>query len=316
MTNREFAVIDRYFKPLFAGDPRVLSGPGDDCAILDIPPGNELCVSTDTLLAGVHFPDDAPASVIANRTIGANLSDLAAMGATPHSFLLAITLPSIDESWLEEFSNTLASLIDRYSLPLAGGNLSAGELSLAMTVMGLVPAGEGVHRSGGNVGDDVYVTGTPGDAGKGLSLVLSGESRGYLARRYLEPEPRLAAGQALRGIASAMIDVSDGLLADARHIAEASSTGIEILAGSLPLSDELVKAAGAGKARHLALTAGDDYELCFTASPQQADAIQSLAGKLNLAMTRIGTLIQERTCRVVDESGDTMNFDSEGYGHF
>ena len=247
MTQDEFSIIERYFgsfpQPGKTPAPEPASGvalgPGDDCAILTIPPGFELCASTDTLLADVHFPATAPAAVVARRTLGANLSDLAAMGARPHAFLLALTLPAAEASWLEAFSVCLHRLSATWEIPLAGGNLCRGPLSLTMTVFGTAPAGTMIRRAGANQGDDIYVTGHIGDAGAGLQLflqdpALSDSASKELIRRYTAPTPRIETGQALRQIATAMIDISDGLLADLEHLLTASGAGAEVEVERIP----------------------------------------------------------------------------------
>ena len=184
MTTQEFSIIERYFKSisnLSQHQNTVIIGPGDDCAVLRVPDDMELCISTDTLLEGVHFLPNSRAKIIASRTMAANLSDLAAMGAIPYAFLLAMTFPEAKEDWLEDFSTTLAEIIEQYQVPLVGGNLSKGPLSLTVTVMGTVPAGSAIKRSGASVGDDIYVTGTLGDAAQGLALSRKREADGYLS---------------------------------------------------------------------------------------------------------------------------------------
>jgi thiamine-monophosphate kinase len=237
MSTREFSIIERYFKSisnLSQHENTVIIGPGDDCAVLRVPDDMELCVSTDTLLEGVHFLPNSRAKVVASRTMAANLSDLAAMGATPSAFLLAMTFPEAREDWLEEFSTTLAEIIEQYQVPLVGGNLSKGPLSLTVTIMGTLPAGSAIKRSGASVGDDIYVTGTLGDAAQGLALSRKGAADGYLVSRYQFPTARIAAGRRLRGLANSLIDISDGLVAEIGHLAETDSLGAEIAAWELP----------------------------------------------------------------------------------
>lgn len=314
MVEDEFAIIARYFAGLSGDAVQVVAGPGDDCAVLQVAPGQELCVSTDTLLTGVHFPGQATAEIVATRTVVANLSDLAAMGAAPHAFVLALTMPTADEHWLEEFATTLKSLSDRYGVPLVGGNLSRGALSLTMTVLGQVPDGQAIYRSGAAPGDGVFVTGSPGDAGQGLVLFQQGSSDGYLVSRYTHPTPRLAMGQALRGIASAMIDVSDGLVSDAGHIAERSQVSISLQLEDLPVSAELVASVGRQQALALALAAGDDYELCFTVPADRQAELDRISGELDVPVTRIGTVIAGTGVNVQDASGNIV--ESKGYRHF
>jgi thiamine-monophosphate kinase len=331
MPPSEFAIIDRYFKTLSATGDNVVLGPGDDCAILRVPDDHEICVSTDTLLEGVHFLADAPASVVASRTLAANLSDLAAMGAVAHSFVLAMTLPTVDEQWLEAFSSTLAELSKRYEIPLVGGNISRGNLSLTVTVIGIVPTGQAICRNGAKVGDDIYVTGTLGDAAAGLEQCQLGVDLDLLAQRYLvqrylvqrynAPTPRLQAGQALRGIATAMIDISDGFMADVAHIGEASECGVQISVESLPLSDELralftgsPEGVASPQARRLALFGGDDYELCFTASADDAERVAVASANIALGFTKVGVITAGREVAAIDRDGN--RYEGAGYQHF
>lgn len=315
MTLHEFAVIEKFFKIIARSGDGVVLGPGDDCALLSVPPGHELCVSTDTLIEGVHFPPRSAAALVAQRTVAANLSDLAAMGAMPFACLLAMTLPSADETWLAAFSKRLSSLLDAAGLPLVGGNLSrSAPISLTMTVMGTVPAGSAVRRTGARQGDGIFVTGTLGDAREGLGRLLAGDRDGYLAERYANPPSRITVGARLRDLASAMIDLSDGLAGDIVHIMECSEVGAEIRMDSLPLSDALIAQVGQQQAARMALFGGDDYELCFTAPMSRADAIQAIATETRTPITRIGRVTGERL-RVIDLQGDPVE-DLAGYQHF
>jgi thiamine-monophosphate kinase len=316
MAAHEFAIIERYFKSLSGNSEGVVLGSGDDCAVLSVPEGMELCVSTDTLVEGVHFLPDAAAELVAARTMGANLSDLAAMGARPHSFLLAITMPSADERWLEAFSETLRSLISEYRVPLVGGNLSKGQLAVTITIMGTAPESEAVRRTSAAVGDDIYVTGTLGDAARGLELLRDGESGGFLVSRYAAPTPRLEAGERLRQVARAMIDISDGLYSDLGHIVEASHCGAIIDGTQLPLSGELVDSVGEDSATRLALFAGDDYELCFTASPDDANQIADLSEEIALPITRVGTVVEGDELVALDQHNQPIEHGGVGYQHF
>ena len=319
MSTREFSIIERYFKSisnLSQHENTVIIGPGDDCAVLRVPDDMELCVSTDTLLEGVHFLPNSPATVVASRTMAANLSDLAAMGATPYAFLLAMTFPEAREDWLEDFSTTLAEIIEQYQVPLVGGNLSKGPLSLTVTIMGTVPAGSAIKRSGASVGDDLYVTGTLGDAAQGLALSRKGEADGYLVSRYQSPVARIAAGRQLRGLANSLIDISDGLVAEIGHLAETDSLGAEIAAWQLPLSKELVKSAGEDIAINMALFSGDDYELCFTADPADSGEIKAVSDSIDVPMTRIGVVTDGGEIVIRDSKGELMDFGDAGYEHF
>jgi thiamine-monophosphate kinase len=319
MGTREFSIIERYFKSisnLSQHENTVIIGPGDDCAVLRVPDDMELCVSTDTLLEGVHFLPNSRAKVVASRTMAANLSDLAAMGATPYAFLLAMTFPEAREDWLEDFSTTLAEIIEQYQVPLVGGNLSKGPLSLTVTIMGTVPAGSAIKRSGASVGDDIYVTGTLGDAAQGLALSRKGEADGYLVSRYQSPVARIAAGRQLRGLANSLIDISDGLVAEIGHLAETDSLGAEIVAWELPLSKELVKSAGEDIAISMALFSGDDYELCFTADPADSGEIKAVSDSIDVPMTRIGVVTDGGEIVIRDSKGEPMDFGNAGYEHF
>jgi thiamine-monophosphate kinase len=319
MSTREFSIIERYFKSisnLSQHENTVIIGPGDDCAVLRVPDDMELCVSTDTLLEGVHFLPNSRAKVVASRTMAANLSDLAAMGATPYAFLLAMTFPEAREDWLEEFSTTLAEIIEQYQVPLVGGNLSKGPLSLTVTIMGTLPAGSAIKRSGASVGDDIYVTGTLGDAAQGLALSRKGAADGYLVSRYQFPTARIAAGRRLRGLANSLIDISDGLVAEIGHLAETDSLGAEIAAWELPLSKELVKSAGEDIAISMALFSGDDYELCFTADPADSGEIKAVSDSIDVPMTRIGVVTDGGEIVIRDSKGELMDFGDAGYEHF
>lgn len=318
MPESEFDIIERYFSGISASrNEQVLLGPGDDCALLDVPKNKHLVVSTDTLISGVHFPVNAAADVVAHRCLGANLSDLAAMGALPFAFTLALTLPADDEAWLTDFSRTLASLVERYEIPLVGGNLARGELSITMTVMGTLPPGKGLLRSGAQAGDSIYVSGTLGDAGGGLALLNAGAANGgHLAERYFYPLPRLALGQALLELASAAIDISDGLGADLGHICERSGVGAQVNLCDLPISESLASAFPIQQAQALAVGAGDDYELCFTADPALHTQVLDAASAAQTRVTRIGEVVAGERVAFLDESGNPLAFDHAGYQHF
>lgn len=268
----EFDLIERYFAPLACHlDESVLISTGDDCAVILTPPNTSVCFSIDTMVEGVHFPKGAPPSDLAYRALAAALSDLAAMGAKPAYFTLALTLPDADSEWLENFSAGLKVLVDQYKFPLLGGDTTRGPLTISIQVHGFLskPA---LLRSGAQVGDILAVSGFLGDAGAALELlpfvqsadkVLSSDET-YLLSRYYKPSPRIEFGQILLDYATSCIDISDGLLAEAEHISKKSSVGISIDASSIPLSSSLVNIKGLGEAKKCALTAGDDYELLFT----------------------------------------------------
>jgi thiamine-monophosphate kinase len=270
MSYGEFSLIARYFSAFGRGDGVDL-GVGDDAALLTVPPGESLVVSVDTMLAGRHFPEDAFPEDIGFRAVAVAASDLAAMGATPLGMTLSLTLPEADEVWLHPFSEGIGQAARDFALPLVGGDTTRGPLSIAVQVMGSVPQGGALLRSGARAGDLVYVSGTLGDAAAGLALLqaqwLPPEAhREFLVERYFRPRPRLSLGLSLRGIATAAIDVSDGLLQDLGHIANASGCGMRIDAQRLPLSAALRTQPDRGQQLAWALAGGDDYELCVTAA--------------------------------------------------
>ena len=292
-------------------------GPGDDCAVVRLPDDRELCVSVDTLISGVHFPQSASPEMVASRAMGVNLSDLAAMGATPYGFTLALTLPVVSENWLSGFSRRLHELIATYRLPLLGGNLTRGELSLTVNIMGLVPVGKSLLRSTAKPGDDIYVSGNLGNGAGGLAMALGQveTKHGELLEAYSNPVPRIALGCALLGLASAAIDISDGFSADLGHLCEASDCGALVWLDSIPISDDLITTFGQDKARAMAIQGGDDYELCFTVPATQASAIADLARFQGLSLSRVGKIRSGAGIEIVDSEG--RSFESTGgYKHF
>lgn len=308
----EFEIIDKYFKGAMMPN-HVSVGPGDDCAVLTVPPGFELCVSTDTLIEGVHFPLNADPGLVSRRAIGANLSDLAAMGAKPHAMTLALTIPDTAPHWLEGFSAENNRLCELYDIPIIGGNLARGSLSVTLNVMGLVPAGAGLLRSTAKQGDGIYVSGALGAAAGAVAQLNSEAPDGSLFLSYSSPTPRLQLGQGLLGIANAAIDISDGLLADLCHILVASGVGAEITLSQIPVAKSLHLSYSAEQALNFALNGGDDYELCFTASPDNAAAIESLGEACGVSVSKIGVISGERGI-LKSSSGDVLN--SAGYEHF
>ncbi|MFT4797190.1 MAG: thiamine-monophosphate kinase [Candidatus Azotimanducaceae bacterium] len=309
----EFDIIRRYF--LNALMPEyVNTGPGDDCAVLTIPVDHSLCVSTDTLIAGVHFPNSANPAVVANRAFGANLSDLAAMGAKPYGVTLALTLPSGDEHWLDRFSAACQAQADAHQCPIVGGNLAKGDLSITLTVMGTVPNGSAILRSGASRGDDIYVSGFLGDAAGAVQQLGSIDANAELLKTYEAPAPRLALGIALRGIASAAIDISDGFLADLGHLVVSSGVGAVVDLDHLPLSLSLVETFDKPAAIDFALRGGDDYELCFSAHPDHRLALAKLAEVQGLRLSRLGEIVSGESIVVDKASGCELS--TLGYRHF
>ncbi|QIB66150.1 thiamine-phosphate kinase [Kineobactrum salinum] len=263
----EFALIARYFSALGRGEAVTL-GVGDDCAILRLGPDEQLATSVDTVLPGVHFPEESLPEDVGFRAVAVAASDLAAMGARPLGMTLALTLPEADELWLHSFSQGVAAAVSALQLPLVGGDITRGPLTITVQVLGAVPRGQALLRGGAAEGDGVYVSGTLGDAAAGLA-VLQGRYRPepelaeYLERRFFRPLPRLELGIRLLGSATAAIDISDGLLADAGHIAAASGVQLQLQPELLPLSAALLAQPDREQALRWALAGGDDYELCF-----------------------------------------------------
>ena len=291
MSEGEFDLIARIRRRIAARDDVAL-GIGDDCALLAPPPGMQLAVTMDTLNAGVHFPADTAPADIGWKALAVNLSDLAAMGAQPAWCTLALSLPQADAAWLEAFCDGFLALAQMHGITLVGGDTTRGPLSVSIAAHGVVPVGTALRRDGARAGDEVWVSGTLGDAAGALAQWQAGTAIAPPLRVRLDrPTPRVALGLALRGIASSCIDISDGLLADLAHICRVSGVGAELEADALPASPAL-GAAFAGEAmRRLQATGGDDYELCFTAPATQCGAVQALAARLGLPLTRIGRIV-------------------------
>jgi thiamine-monophosphate kinase len=319
----EFERIARFFAPLAA--PGAL-GLRDDVALVPGPPGEEYVLKTDAIVEGVHFfPDDPPAQ-IAQKLLRVNLSDLAGKGAVPLGYLLMTALPpSRDEAWLAAFAQGLAADQATYGIGLLGGDsvATAGPVTLSIAAIGKVAAGRAVLRHGARPGDLIFVSGTIGDAALGLDALrgsldaLPAALRASLIERYRLPQPRLAQGRRLVGIAHAMMDVSDGLVADLRHLAQASGVGAVIEAARLPLSAAARAALAADPARlTMPLTGGDDYELLFTASPEAEESIVALSVELGVPLTRIGSIEAGTEVRVLDAEGSPMAVPVGGYRHF
>jgi thiamine-monophosphate kinase len=317
----EFELIRKYFSRLGAERSDVRLGVGDDGAVLSPPQARDLVVVTDTLVEDVHFPKGSPAASVGHRTFAVNLSDLAAMGAEPAWGLLALTLPEADEAWLGEFARAAGDLCRRHGVALVGGDTTHGPLSMTATLVGVVPVGVALERRGGQPGDAVFVTGSPGDSAAGLALeqgrlhVADPMSARILRDRFLFPTPRCEVGLALRGLASACIDVSDGLGGDLEKLCAASGCGAEIDAAALPVSESLVGAVGRELAREYALTGGEDFELLFTVPPSRLGAMNHAIAMGLGPVTRIGSLVSGNGVRVFTRGG-VMQFSGAGYDHF
>jgi thiamine-monophosphate kinase len=324
MSATEFEIIRRYFRRQQPQRDDVIAGIGDDAALLQVPAGSELVVCMDTLVAGIHFPLSTAAAAIGYKSLAVNLSDLAAMGATPAWATLSLTLPDSDPVWLESFSRAFFRLADRYGIQLVGGDTTRGTLSVTVQAHGFVPRGRALRRQGAQPGDRIYVTGTLGDAG--LALQFGDQADKVLRQRLDYPEPRIDIGLVLRDYASAAIDISDGLLADLGHLLEAdgadASKGASLQIDELPRSAVFTKTIEqAGPARQdlfyeLPLSAGDDYELCFTAPPHACKSLEAALSNLPVACTAIGVIDQGPGVRCLKANGEVYHPATHGYQHF
>ncbi|HMR29563.1 MAG TPA: thiamine-phosphate kinase [Geminicoccaceae bacterium] len=319
MAMGEFELIGRLIRPLARGCPAALDLT-DDAALLDVPDGQQLVLAKDAMVEGVHFLADDPPELIAGKILRVNLSDLAAMAADPLGYLMVLARPrKVDDAWLEAFYRGLARDQQRFGLHLMGGDTvsTPGPLMLSLTILGLVPRGRALLRSGAGAGDDIWVSGTLGDAALGLrilrGLAASEDEALELVDRYRTPRPRLALGQALRGIATAALDVSDGLLADLGHILEESRVGAELRAATLPISPTARNLPGALDA---ALSGGDDYELLFTAPVAARAAVEAAAGAAAVQVTRIGHIEAGKGLRLIGPEGRPMSPRQAGWRHF
>jgi thiamine-monophosphate kinase len=319
MSLAEFALIDRIRARTTERDDIPL-GIGDDAALLQPRANEQLVVTADTLNSGVHFPAETPAYDIGWKTLAVNLSDLAAMGARPAWCTLALSLPDTSEEWIDAFAEGFFALADQHDIALIGGDTTRGPLSLTVTAMGQVGRGQALRRDRAQVGDDVWVSGTIGDAAGALKLwqqgaldvataTLLGDYE-TLRLRLLRPTPRVTLGLRLRAFAHAAVDLSDGLVADLGHIAARSGVAAQIDADVLPISPELRGLLGRDGARECALRGGDDYELCFTAAADQRDALLYLSESLDVPLTRVGRITEGQGVQVDGEAA------SGGYQHF
>jgi thiamine-monophosphate kinase len=327
-TADEFALIARYFAPLAQAFPGAF-GLLDDAAVISPSAGHELVLKTDTIVGDVDFPPTQPPEFVARKVLRVNLSDLAAKGARPRAYLLDLVLPrSTEESWIARFASGLADDQREFGIHLAGGDTSssAGPVTVAVTAVGEVPVGRMIRRSTARQGDSIFVTGTIGDAALGLAVLksqlsLAGKPSGFLLDRYNLPQPRTMLGPKLAGIATASIDISDGLVADLKHICQASGLSAMIESRSVPLSDAAREAVGLDS-RWLTqtLAGGDDYEILFTAPADVTPTLRNLSDACGIPITRIGrmTRISEAVpdVTVLDNQGQAMQFSSSGWTHF
>ena len=311
----EFDLIQHYFHRFEPNDQSVVLGIGDDAAICQVGHAKQLVVAVDTSVAGVHFPIDTQAEDIAYKALAVNLSDFAAMGAVPRWMTLALTLPSVDEVWVQRFSQGLFALAQQHQVRLIGGDTTQGNVSVSIQLLGEISPDTALRRDAAQVGDDIYVSGTLGDAGLGLASLrqdvgLDAEQLVFVQQRLNRPTARLALGQQLLGIADAAIDVSDGLLADLGHIVSASNVGARLNLADLPLSAAL-QCLPVQQAWQLALSAGDDYELCFCAAVQHRDLLDTMP-----LVQRIGQIEAKTGIRCLQADGAEWDCPLQGYEHF
>jgi len=316
----EFQLINRYFKRATRADGPVKLGVGDDCALLQPPSGELLAVSTDMLIEGRHFFTGANPYDLGYKALAVNLSDLAAMGAQPMSFTLALALPASDPHWLQAFSEGLFHLADAQSIELIGGDTTRGSLAISITVLGSVPSTQALKRSGAQAGDELWISGTLGDARLALEVLqnkrtLVPDLFAKASERLHRPEPRVALGLALLGIASAAIDVSDGLLGDLGHLLNQSSLSATLFANDLPFGEALVSQT-IDTRYSLALNGGDDYELCFSAAADQHQAVIDAGRRSQTAVTRIGRLSKGSGIHVQDYQGNLISAANHSFDHF
>lgn len=314
----EFGLIETFFQRRSQG-PRVLLGIGDDAALIEGPPGHAYVLTTDTLVAGVHFPDGAPGFDVGYKALAVNVSDLAAMGARPLGFLLNLTLPTVDEAWLAGFRDGLSALSEGLAMDLIGGDTVRGPMAVTITAIGEVPQGEALRRDGARVGDQIYVSGFLGEAALGFlarsgQVVVPEEFLADVVTRLDRPRPRIAEGQALRSLASAAIDLSDGLVADLAHILKASGVGAEIDLRHLPVSDAY-DAVLSTLGYDPALGFGDDYELCFTVPPERLTAFHRILPRFSCGFHYIGDIVAGDSLVLRTETGVYVP-KALGFNHF
>jgi len=319
VTLSEFSLIDDYIAISATRRADVCIGIGDDCAILDVPPGKSLAVSMDTLVAGRHFIEAVDAVSLGHKALAVNLSDLAAMGAEPAWATLSLTMPEADIRWIQNFMQGFLALADRFGVQLVGGDTTRGSLSVTVQIHGFIDPGQMMRRSGAHPGDLIYVTGSLGDAGLALRLQLAGSldsaHHQQLLQRLDSPTPRIIEGMQLASIATAAIDLSDGLIGDLGHIVQQSNCGATIELQRLPCSTAVKAAIAQSSEWSLPLSSGDDYELCFTIPADKQQQLQQLAATLDCPLTRIGVIKQQPGIRCVNAEGAVIDVES-GYDHF
>ncbi|KOO14593.1 thiamine monophosphate kinase [Vibrio xuii] len=317
----EFNLIEKYFVGRQKQRKDVLLAAGDDCALVKAPEGLSIAISTDTLVAGTHFLADANPAWVAHKALASNISDLAAMGATPAWVSFALTMPSPDEEWLAPFCDAFFELADYFDIQLIGGDTTKGPLSLTLTVQGLVDSNKALRRDGAKVGDWVYVTGNLGDSKAGLDVILNPALRTKpcaeeLEKRHYLSTPRVLAGQALLNLASSAIDISDGVISDIKHILKRSNVGVSIDVATLPVSNELLQFVETpAAAQQYALSSGEEYELCFTVPEQNQGSIESVLAHCGAKVTCIGQIRPQGTFEL-HCNGQAIDWSLSGYDHF
>jgi thiamine-monophosphate kinase len=321
MAASEFELIKQYFQSLTDLDSSIQCGIGDDAAIVKIPQGMDVVLSMDTLLESTHFPAETDPFDIGYKALAVNLSDMAAMGAVPKWVLLSISLPENDETWLKEFASGFLELAKQHSVSLIGGDMSRGPLSITLQIQGLVPTDTALKRDGAQKGDLIYVTGSLGDAGVGLDIIqgklsIGNEYEAFFLNSLNRPEISIEAGLRVKQIANSAIDISDGLIADLGHILDASHVGAEIEVKKIPLSETMQRCIDETTAWDYALTSGDDYKLCFTASAAQHELIINTFREINIPVSCIGKIKGEAGLQLKIPEGTCFDPSGKSFEHF
>jgi thiamine-monophosphate kinase len=316
----EFDLIKQYFTTPPSQDPRIALGIGDDCALLNPNPGKQLAISSDMLVSGRHFFPDADAFGLGHKCLAVNLSDLAAMGAKPLAFTLALSLSEANRDWLHGFSKGLLSLAAEHNCTLIGGDTTKGPLNICITIFGEVTPGHALRRDAAQVGDDIWISGDIGDARLALAgywkeLELDPEQHQQAAVRMHKPTPRIALGMALCGIAHAALDISDGLIGDLGHILERSQVGASLEVDKLP-AGSMLQLQTQELRRRFTLAGGDDYELCFTAPVHQREQVIAASLQTGTAVTRVGSIERELGLRLLDQDGQPLTLELKSFDHF
>ena len=313
----EFDLIAKYFtRPT----PKVALGIGDDCALMSLTPGMQIAISCDMLVSGVHFFADTDPKMLGHKSLAVNLSDLAAMGAQPVAFTLAVSIPAPDEEWIKPFSEGVFALADQYGCELIGGDTTRGPLNICATVFGEVPTGMALRRDAAKIGDDIWVSGSLGDARLGLAvarneIALDEYSSSQATAKLHLPTPQVALGIALRGIAHAAIDLSDGLIGDLGHILERSKLGATLRVDDLP-SGPMLTAQSMDIRRKFTLAGGDDYELCFTAPPNKRAEVVAAGAAAGVSVSCVGSIDALTGLRLLDAAGKTLESEIASFDHF